>query len=83
MRTPPEWVFHVLTWSLAAIGLITIASMIHWPELNERLPHRTVLRTVFDRITKPGETPKLRLAGQAFVSRPRGRCVRGEALSCL
>jgi hypothetical protein len=31
MRTPPDWVFHVLTWSLAAIGLIVIAHMIPWP----------------------------------------------------
>jgi hypothetical protein len=31
MRTPPEWVFHALTWSLAAIGLIAIAHMVPWP----------------------------------------------------
>jgi hypothetical protein len=28
MRISPPWTFDVLAWSLAAIGLITIASMV-------------------------------------------------------
>jgi hypothetical protein len=35
MRTPPTWAFHVLAWSLAAIGLIAIASMIPWPVIEQ------------------------------------------------
>jgi hypothetical protein len=31
MHAPPEWVFHVLTWTLAAIGLLAIAHIVPWP----------------------------------------------------
>jgi len=72
MRTPPEWVFHVLTWSLAAIGLITLAHIVPWGlELAAPSPmRRWFIRSRRNPLTFPDAFNDRRIVGSRHLRGP-------------